>query len=105
MFQFNQPTEGSQLPPVQAPANQPPKFTLPKFNKNSILLGIALLAILVTGVLMFAKSVPAGNSVLSFFKFNFGYSADAVAKKSVEYLNNNILLLYGDYLLLEVWGL
>ena len=55
------------------------------------MLGIALLAILVTGVLMFAKSVPAGNSVLSFFKFNFGYSADAVAKKSVEYLNNNIL--------------
>lgn len=60
-----------------------------KPNKNQILIGIAILAIIVTGLLVFANS--NSNNALSFLKFNSNMSADAIAKKSVDFINGNIL--------------
>lgn len=60
-----------------------------KLNKNSIAVGVAILAILVTGVLIFANT-SYGNA-LSFLKLKPQMSAQEVAQKSVDYLNNTVL--------------
>ncbi len=65
------------------------KKIMSKLNKNSILIGIAVLAIVVTGVLISSKS--NSNNILSFLKLSPGMSADAVAKKSIDYLNKSVL--------------
>ncbi|MEK7124243.1 MAG: DsbA family protein [Patescibacteria group bacterium] len=57
-------------------------------NKNQILIGVAVLAVLVTGALIFVNS--SGNDFLSFLNPNQLKPKD-IAKKSVEYLNNNVL--------------
>lgn len=58
-----------------------------KPNKNQILLGVAIAAIVVTVALVSLKSVP-GN-VLSFL--TPAASPDVIAKKSVDYLNKSVL--------------
>jgi len=57
-----------------------------KFNKNTILVGVAVLGIAVTGFLLLNNYTGIGSGVLSVLG-----SSDAVAQKSVEYLNANIL--------------
>lgn len=61
---------------------------LKNLNKNQILIGVAVLAVVATGVLVSSKSNPA---LLSFLKFNSGLSTEAIAKKSVDYLNKSVL--------------
>lgn len=58
-------------------------------NRDKIFLGVAILAVIITGVLLFANS-SYGNS-LSFLKLNFGPSKDAVAKSTIDYINKNLL--------------
>lgn len=60
-----------------------------KLNKNSMLVSIAVLAIVVTGVLLLANS--GSYSALSFLKFGSMMSKDQVAKKSLDYLNGTVL--------------
>lgn len=55
-------------------------------NKNTILLGIAILGIIITGGLIYANQNPSQLSILS-----FGISKDELAKKSIDYLNTNVL--------------
>lgn len=57
------------------------------------LLAVAIVAILVTGVLVFANSSYADKSPLSlsFLKLNFNSSAKDTAQKAVDYLNTNVL--------------
>lgn len=57
-------------------------------NKNSILIGVAVLAVIATGVLAFGSN---SGRVLSFLKLNSGMSAEAISKKSIDYLNKNVL--------------
>ena len=57
-------------------------------NKNALFIGLAVLAILVTGVLIYANS--SGNPALAFLQLNT-LSKDAVAKKAIDYLNTNVL--------------
>ncbi len=57
-----------------------------QLSKNTILIGIAALAILVTGVLIYANQNPGQFSFLG-----FGLSNDALAKKGIDYLNKNVL--------------
>lgn len=57
-------------------------------NKNSILLGIAVVGIIITGCLIYANQNP---SQFSFAKFGLGQSDDAIAKKSLDYLNTTVL--------------
>ena len=58
-------------------------------NKNQILAGVAVLAIVVTGALVYANT--SGNPAVSFLKLPFGATPDALAKKSVDYLNKSVL--------------
>ena len=60
-----------------------------QLNKRLVLIGIAVLAIIITGVLVFVGSSSGG--LVSFFKLNFGKSAETVAKESVDYLNSTVL--------------
>ena len=60
-----------------------------KINKQTILIGIAILGIVITGVLIFANS--DSNNAISFLKLNFLNSPKDIAKKSVDYLNSNVL--------------
>ncbi|MSU54213.1 MAG: hypothetical protein EXS48_00025 [Candidatus Staskawiczbacteria bacterium] len=60
---------------------------LSKLNKNTVLIVVAVIAILVTGV--FVSNKPLSSQVISFFKV--GGSRDAIAKKSVDYLNSSVL--------------
>lgn len=60
-----------------------------KLNKNSVLIGIAVLGIIITGVLIFADS--SSNNVFSFLKLNFFNSPEVIAKKLVDYLNSSAL--------------
>src|SRR3989344_7861504 len=60
---------------------------LSKLNKNTVLIVVALVAILVTGVLVSNKSLS--SNMVSFLKG--GMSNDAIAKKSIEYLNSSVL--------------
>jgi len=55
-------------------------------NKNTILLGIAALGIIVTGALIYINQNPNQFPFL-----NFGMSNDAIAKKSLDYLNTTVL--------------
>lgn len=60
-----------------------------RINKNSVLVGVAVLAIVITGALV---STNIGfDSVSSFLKLNFGMSKDAIAKNTVGYINKNLL--------------
>jgi hypothetical protein len=59
-----------------------------KLNKHQVLLGVALVAIIVTGVLVMLNS--GSSKLLSFLPFNM-MSAQSVAKNSVDYLNANVL--------------
>lgn len=56
-----------------------------QFSKNHLLIGVAVLAVLMTGGLVVAKMAPGGFSVASFMPV----SPDAVAKKAVDYINAN----------------
>jgi len=56
------------------------------FNRNTILLGIAVLGILITGVLIYVNQNPGQFSFLG-----GGLSKDAIAKKSIDYLNTSVL--------------
>lgn len=60
-----------------------------KLDKNIILSGIAILAIIITGVLVFVNM--SGNTAFSFLNLPFSMSKDAVAKKSIDYINANLL--------------
>ena len=55
-------------------------------NKNTVLIAVAVLAVIVTGVLIFGKSYK-GFSLPNIF----GYSAQQVGQKSIDYINNNQL--------------
>lgn len=59
-----------------------------QLNKNSILIGLAVLAVLITVALVLANMT--GNS-LSFSNLGFNSSAKSIAEKSVEHLNKNVL--------------
>jgi len=59
---------------------------LKNMNRNTILIGVAVIAIVVTGCLIFAKS----NTGFSFPNI-FGMSNDRVGKRAVDYINNNQL--------------
>lgn len=59
---------------------------LKKINKNNILVGIAIVGVIITGVLIFAQS-GQGFSLASIF----GMSNDEIGKKAVDYINNNQL--------------
>ena len=69
---------------------------LKKFNKNMtfeidrnmLFVGIAIIAIVATGVLIFTNK---NLNQFSFFKSGFGLSNDAIAKKSLDYLNTTVL--------------
>ncbi len=56
------------------------------FDKNQRLAGLAILAILITGGLVYAKSNPNFRLSLS-----FGSSGQQIAQKSVDYINDNKL--------------
>jgi len=60
-----------------------------KLNKNQLLLGVAVLVIVVTGILILVTaSKGSGNfSILS----GGSQSPQAIAKKSIDYLNKNVL--------------
>jgi hypothetical protein len=63
------------------------KFSfLKKIDKNTALIGIAVIAIVITGVLIFTNS----NSTFTLPSI-FGQSNDQLAKKAVDYINNNKL--------------
>ncbi len=57
-------------------------------DKNTVLLGIAVIGIIITGILIYANQNP---SQFSFFNLGFGMSNDAIAKKSLDYLNTTVL--------------
>ena len=57
------------------------------FNKNTILILIAVIGIVVTGVLILANYNTGNFS----FKIGSGLSKDDIAKKSVDYINKNLL--------------
>jgi len=59
---------------------------LKNINKNSILIGIAVIAIIITGGLIFANS-SKGFSMPNFF----GPSDSQIGKKVIDYINNNQL--------------
>lgn len=56
-------------------------------NKNTILIGIAIVAIIVTGVLIFTDS-STGFSLSNLIPSS-GQSADQLGQKAVDYINNN----------------
>ncbi|OGZ65927.1 MAG: hypothetical protein A3C58_00400 [Candidatus Staskawiczbacteria bacterium RIFCSPHIGHO2_02_FULL_34_10] len=58
-------------------------------NRRTVLLGMIILGLVVVGVLIFGKL--DSSKFVSFYKLNFGYSAESIAKKSVEYLNSSVL--------------
>jgi hypothetical protein len=59
---------------------------LKNINRNTILIGVAVIAIVITGVLIFAKS-NIGFSLPNIF----GMSDNQVGKRAVDYINNNQL--------------
>ena len=60
-----------------------------KINKDKVFMGLAVLAVIITIGLFFNNLYP--NKLTSFVELNFKISPEAVAKKSVEHLNKNIL--------------
>ncbi len=63
------------------------KEMLGKINKNQVLIGLAVVVVAVTLALISAKS--GGTNVLSFL--TPGQGANAIAKKSIDYLNKSVL--------------
>ncbi|MDO8530101.1 MAG: hypothetical protein Q7S10_01720 [bacterium] len=63
-------------------------FQLDKINKNSIFIAIAVLAVLVTGVLIVDRVMPGGVSLP---ELSLGDSGESAAKKAIEHLNANVL--------------
>jgi predicted RNA-binding protein YlqC (UPF0109 family) len=57
-----------------------------KMDKNTVLVGVAIIAIIITGVLIFAKSNP-NFSIPNIF----GKSTESIAKAAIDYINNNKL--------------
>jgi len=57
---------------------------LKKMNRNTILVSIAIIGIIITGALIFADS-SKGFSVASIF----GMSSNEIGKKTIDYINNN----------------
>ena len=57
-------------------------------NRNTVLLAIAAIGIIITGVLIYANQNP---NQFPFLNSVFGASNDAVAKKSLDYLNTTVL--------------
>jgi len=57
-----------------------------KMDRNTILIGIAIIGIIITGVLIFANSNP-GFSIPNIF----GMSNNQIGKMAVDYINNNQL--------------
>lgn len=57
-----------------------------KLSRNAILTGVAVLAILITGVLIYANQNPGAIPFLQ-----LGLSNDVLAKKGIDYLNTNVL--------------
>lgn len=51
-------------------------------------MGVAVLAVITTGILIFVSS---SGKTLSFLKFNSGMSAGDISQKSINYLNKNVL--------------
>ncbi|KKQ23669.1 MAG: hypothetical protein US35_C0002G0027 [Parcubacteria group bacterium GW2011_GWA2_37_10] len=68
-------------------------------NKNSLLLGIAVLGIIITAVLIYANQNP---SQFSLSRLGFGLSNDAIAKKSLDYLNTTVLAGQAQATLVDV---
>lgn len=60
-----------------------------KLNRQSILIGVTVLAVVVTGILIFLNS--SSSNALSFLNLNFLSSPKAIAQKSVDYLNSSML--------------
>ena len=58
-----------------------------KIDKNMILIGVAVIAILVTGALIYAKSAGNNFSIPSLL----GSSDKSIGQKAVDYINNNQL--------------
>lgn len=72
------------------PAPQPASPTLiSKISKDKILIGLAVLAVIITAVLIYGNVTK--TNVLSWVNISLPMSKDAVAKKSVDYLNANVL--------------
>lgn len=67
------------------------KKIMSKLNKDSISIGVAVVAIVVVGFLVLAGSNPTVNKVLSGLNLNLGMSAETIAKNSIDYLNNSVL--------------
>ncbi len=67
-----------------------------QMNKNSILIIVAILAVVVTGVLIYFNSNPATDNVLSFLQFNSKSADSAIAKKAIDYINQNGLAGQGQ---------
>ncbi len=65
------------------------KKIMHKLNKDSLSIIVAVVAIVIVGVLVFGGSNPTVNKVLS--SLNLGMSSEAIAKKSIEHLNKNVL--------------
>src|SRR3989344_4477324 len=59
------------------------------FNRQTILIGVAILGIIITGVLILADS--SSSNILSSLKSNFLNSPKTTAENAVAYLNSNIL--------------
>jgi len=67
------------------------KKMMGKLNKDSISVVIAVVAIAVVGLLVFAGSNPTLNKVLSSLNLNVGMSSEDIAKQSIDHLNKNVL--------------
>ncbi|MEK7562243.1 MAG: hypothetical protein AAB509_00990 [Patescibacteria group bacterium] len=57
-------------------------------NKNTVLLGVAAVGIIITGFLIYASQNP---NQLPFLKLGASLSNDEIAKKSLDYLNKSVL--------------
>ncbi|OGZ72745.1 MAG: hypothetical protein A3A98_02030 [Candidatus Staskawiczbacteria bacterium RIFCSPLOWO2_01_FULL_40_39] len=63
------------------------KNVISKINRDSMLLGLAVLSIIITGFLIIANTTS--YNILGFLQF--GPSKEEIAQKSIDYLNANIL--------------
>lgn len=72
----------------KAPAEATAAVKRHLFNKNHLFLGLAVLAVIIAGVLLVGKT-SFSNMLPSLNPFNA--SAEAVAQKSIDYLNENML--------------
>ena len=66
-------------------------------NKNHLLIGVAVLAILITGGLIFFNSYGPSSGILSFI----GPSGDVVAQRAIDYINANELAGQGQVVSLD----